>query len=276
LAPREIARRNFGNREPNPRNPRRNFSDIELDELASSIRGRGIVQPIVVRPARSYADTFEIIAGERRWRAGLHQVPIVALEVNDDEALQLAIIENVQRADLNPLEEAAGYQSLVNEFRHSQEDVANTLRLLRLPERSRVELLGNRTATVSDLGPASDHIGTANRSRSWKAGHFRERRRGPRPNVSPATTPREGTAPVPEQRFERVRFAGVVRLHKPAFRPRRRPVSGPTRGPGHRRLPLPLLRLARGRAASGALRRPAASLGAWSTLGVDRDRTGPI
>ena len=134
---------------PNPRNPRRNFSDTELDELAASIRERGIVQPIVVRPARGYADTFEIIAGERRWRAaqraGLHQVPIVALDVNDDEALQLAIIENVQRADLNPLEEAAGYQALINEFRHSQEDiarivgksrshVANTLRLLRLPE----------------------------------------------------------------------------------------------------------------------------------------------
>ena len=134
---------------PNPRNPRRNFSDTELDELASSIRERGIVQPIVVRPARGYADTFEIIAGERRWRAaqrvGLHQVPIVVLEVNDNEALQLAIIENVQRADLNPLEEATGYQALVNEFRHSQEDiakivgksrshVANTLRLLRLPE----------------------------------------------------------------------------------------------------------------------------------------------
>jgi ParB family chromosome partitioning protein len=134
---------------PNPRNPRRNFSDTELDELADSIRERGIVQPIVVRPARGYADTFEIIAGERRWRAaqraGLHQVPIVVLDVNDNEALQLAIIENVQRADLNPLEEAAGYQALVNEFRHSQEDiakivgksrshVANTLRLLRLPE----------------------------------------------------------------------------------------------------------------------------------------------
>ena len=134
---------------PNPRNPRRNFSDAELDELAASIRERGIVQPIVVRPARGYADTFEIIAGERRWRAaqraGLHQVPIVVLDVNDDEALELAIIENVQRADLNPLEEATGYQALVNEFRHSQEDiakivgksrshVANTLRLLKLPE----------------------------------------------------------------------------------------------------------------------------------------------
>jgi ParB family chromosome partitioning protein len=134
---------------PNPRNPRRNFPDIELDELAASIRERGIVQPIVVRLARGSADRFEIIAGERRWRAaqraGLHQVPIVALEASDSEALELAIIENVQRADLNPLEEAAGYQALASEYRHSQEDiakivgksrshVANTLRLLKLPE----------------------------------------------------------------------------------------------------------------------------------------------
>jgi ParB family chromosome partitioning protein len=134
---------------PNPRNPRRNFLDVELDELAASIRERGIVQPIVVRPARGSADRFEIIAGERRWRAaqraGLHQVPIVALEASDSEALELAIIENVQRADLNPLEEAAGSQALANEYQHSQEDiakivgksrshVANTLRLLKLPE----------------------------------------------------------------------------------------------------------------------------------------------
>ena len=134
---------------PNPRNPRRNFLDAELDELAASIRERGIVQPIVVRPARGSADRFEIIAGERRWRAaqraGLHQVPIVALEASDSEVLELAIIENVQRADLNPLEEAAGYQALANEYHHSQEDiakvvgksrshVANTLRLLKLPE----------------------------------------------------------------------------------------------------------------------------------------------
>jgi ParB family chromosome partitioning protein len=134
---------------PNPRNPRRNFLEAELDELAASIRERGIVQPIVVRPARGSADRFEIIAGERRWRAaqraGLHQVPIVALEASDSEALELAIIENVQRADLNPLEEAAGYQALANEYHHGQEDiakivgksrshVANTLRLLKLPE----------------------------------------------------------------------------------------------------------------------------------------------
>jgi ParB family chromosome partitioning protein len=134
---------------PNPRNPRRNFPETELDELAASMRERGIIQPIVVRPVRGAADSYEIIAGERRWRAaqraGLHVVPIVPLDVNDDEALQLAIIENVQRADLNPLEEAAGYQSLVNEFAHSQDaiakmvgksrsHVANTLRLLKLPQ----------------------------------------------------------------------------------------------------------------------------------------------
>jgi len=134
---------------PNPRNPRRNFAETELDELAASMRERGIIQPIVVRPVRGAADSYEIIAGERRWRAaqraGLHMVPIVPLDVSDDEALQLAIIENVQRADLNPLEEAAGYQSLMSEFGHSQDavakmvgksrsHVANTLRLLKLPQ----------------------------------------------------------------------------------------------------------------------------------------------
>ena len=133
---------------PNPRNPRRSFVEAELDELAASMRERGIIQPIVVRPVQGAADAYEIIAGERRWRAaqraGLHVVPIVPLDVSDDEALQLAIIENVQRADLNPLEEAAGYQSLANEFGHSQDEiakvvgksrshVANTLRLLKLP-----------------------------------------------------------------------------------------------------------------------------------------------
>jgi ParB family chromosome partitioning protein len=131
----------------NPRNPRKLFSDAELSELSASIRERGIIQPIVVR-ARG-ADNFEIIAGERRWRAAqranLHEVPIVVLDVNDGEALELAIIENVQRTDLNPLEEATGYQSLANEFNHSQDDIAkivgksrshiaNTLRLLKLPE----------------------------------------------------------------------------------------------------------------------------------------------
>ena len=134
---------------PNPRNPRRVFSETELEELAQSLRERGMIQPIVVRGVRGTTDSFEIIAGERRWRAAqrasLHDVPIVVLDVSDAEALELAIIENVQRADLNALEEASGYQALSAEFNHSQDEIAqivgksrshiaNTLRLLRLPE----------------------------------------------------------------------------------------------------------------------------------------------
>ncbi len=135
---------------PNARNPRSHFSDTELDELAASIRERGIIQPIVVRTVRGLADAYEIIAGERRWRAaqraGLHDVPIVVHEATDAEALELAIVENVQRADLNALEEAAGYQRLATEFGYSQDDiakivgksrphVANTLRLLKLSDK---------------------------------------------------------------------------------------------------------------------------------------------
>ncbi len=133
----------------NPRNPRRSFNAGELDDLANSIREKGIVQPIVVRPVEGARDSFEIIAGERRWRAaqkaGLHEVPVVIHEVSDKEALELAIIENVQRADLNAIEEAQGYQQLIDEYGYSQTDlatvigksrphVANTLSLLKLPD----------------------------------------------------------------------------------------------------------------------------------------------
>jgi ParB family chromosome partitioning protein len=132
----------------NPRNPRRAFSDAELDELAASIRERGIIQPIVVRAAPGGGNTFEIIAGERRWRAaqraGLHDVPVAVIDANDAQSLEYAIIENVQRADLNPMEEAAGYLALMDDFNRTQDDVAqivgksrphvaNTLRLLKLP-----------------------------------------------------------------------------------------------------------------------------------------------
>ncbi len=133
----------------NPRNPRRIFRDEDLQELADSIRERGIIQPIVVRAVAGAVDAYEIVAGERRWRAaqraGLHEVPIHLVEVGDREALELAIIENVQRADLNPLEEALGYNELIEQFGYSQTDlakiigksrshVANTLRLMKLPE----------------------------------------------------------------------------------------------------------------------------------------------
>jgi len=147
--PRGQRRLPTGSLRPNARNPRRAFANAELDELVASLRERGIIQPIVVRALRGVADGYEIVAGERRWRAaqraGLHEVPVVVIEATDAEALQLAIIENVQRADLNPLEEAEGYRALMDEFGNSQEDiarivgksrsdVANTLRLLKLPD----------------------------------------------------------------------------------------------------------------------------------------------
>ncbi|ACK51514.1 parB-like partition protein [Methylocella silvestris BL2] len=144
---------------PNPRNPRRAFDEAELEDLASSIREKGVIQPILVRPAKNLVDAYEIIAGERRWRAaqraGLHEVPIVVVEATDAEALELAIIENVQRSDLNALEEAAGYERLGAEFSYSHADiarligksrshVANTMRLTKLPERTRALLAEGR------------------------------------------------------------------------------------------------------------------------------------
>jgi ParB family transcriptional regulator, chromosome partitioning protein len=137
---------------PNPRNPRRQFGEEELAELTASIKEKGIIQPILARPVPDQAGMFEIIAGERRWRAaqraGLHEVPIHSIEADDREALALAIIENIQRSDLDPLEEAAGYEQLLDEFNYSQTDlanvigksrshVANSLRLLKLPERTK-------------------------------------------------------------------------------------------------------------------------------------------
>ena len=132
----------------NRRNPRRDFDADQLEELTSSIREKGVMQPLLVRPTTDDPNIFEIIAGERRWRAaqraGLHEVPVIVREVDDKESLELAIIENVQRADLNPLEEAQGYGQLMEQFAYTQQDlaqvigksrshVANTLRLLKLP-----------------------------------------------------------------------------------------------------------------------------------------------
>ena len=136
----------------NPRNPRTTFDEADLEELTASIREKGIIQPILVRTVPGTADAYEIIAGERRWRAAqrasLHDVPIVTIEADDKQALEIAIIENVQRSNLNALEEAQGYERLGAEFGYSQGDLAkvigksrphvnNTLRLLKLPEHTR-------------------------------------------------------------------------------------------------------------------------------------------
>ena len=132
---------------PNRFQPRRVFRDDELRELATSIREKGILQPILVRTISK--DAFEIVAGERRWRAAqlakLHEVPVIVREFSDTEALEIAIIENVQRSDLNAIEEAGAYQELISRFHHTQEQladligksrshIANTLRLMKLPE----------------------------------------------------------------------------------------------------------------------------------------------
>ena len=137
---------------PNPRNTRKRFDAAELEELAASIKERGVIQPVLVRAIPRVADAYEIIAGERRWRAaqraGQHEIPILVLEAGDREALEIAIIENVQRADLNALEEAAGYAQLGADHGYSHADiarvvgksrshVANTLRLTNLPEHTK-------------------------------------------------------------------------------------------------------------------------------------------
>ncbi|CDX13531.1 Chromosome-partitioning protein ParB [Mesorhizobium sp. ORS 3324] len=165
---------------PNPKNPRRYFGDAELTDLAQSIREHGVVQPVVARPSPSQPGRYEIIAGERRWRAaqraGLTEIPLIVRDVNDRTALELAIIENVQRADLNPVEEAQGYQQLIDEHGYTQADlgqvigksrshVANTLRLLKLPNVIRDMLVdGDLSAGhARTLVTAEDPAGLAKR-----------------------------------------------------------------------------------------------------------------
>jgi ParB family transcriptional regulator, chromosome partitioning protein len=143
----------------NLRNPRRSFSEAELVDLSQSIRTHGVVQPIIVRRKSGSGEGYEIVAGERRWRAsqiaGLTEVPVIIRDIDDRVALEIAIVENVQRTDLNPIEEALGYQQLVDEHSYTQLDlatiigksrshVANTLRLLKLPEKVREMLISNQ------------------------------------------------------------------------------------------------------------------------------------
>jgi len=134
---------------PNPDQPRRVFEPDALAELAESLRVKGVIQPLIVRVAPQDPHKFEIVAGERRWRAAqmaqLHEVPVVVRDFNDTEVLEIAIIENIQRADLNPVDEAAGYRQLMERFGHTQEQlatalgksrshIANQMRLLNLPD----------------------------------------------------------------------------------------------------------------------------------------------
>jgi ParB family chromosome partitioning protein len=138
--------------EPSPLQPRRSFAENELEALADSIRAKGVMQPLLVRPAGESGTRYEIVAGERRWRAaqlaGLHELPVLVRTLSDRETLEVALIENVQRQDLSPLEEAEGYRRLIDDFGHTQDalagavgksrsHIANLLRLLGLPEQVR-------------------------------------------------------------------------------------------------------------------------------------------
>ena len=159
--------------------PRKNFNKESLEELTNSIREQGVIQPIIVRPDKTNDGKYEIIAGERRWlasqNAGLHEIPVVILDVDDNKSLEFAIIENVQRQDLNPIEEAKSYQRLINDFNYNQEKlskfigksrsyIANSLRLLGLPE----EVLAMLVSGSLSAGHARTLIGLNNASEIGK------------------------------------------------------------------------------------------------------------
>ena len=159
--------------------PRKNFNKESLEELTNSIREQGVIQPIIVRPDKTNDGKYEIIAGERRWlasqNAGLHEIPVVILDVDDNKSLEFAIVENVQRQDLNPIEEAKSYQRLINDFNYNQEKLskfigksrsylANSLRLLGLPE----EVLAMLVSGSLSAGHARTLIGLNNASEIGK------------------------------------------------------------------------------------------------------------
>tara|TARA_B100000963_G_scaffold257218_1_gene225673 strand:- start:11830 stop:12684 length:855 start_codon:yes stop_codon:yes gene_type:complete len=159
----------------NPYQPRQNFREEKLEELVKSIRKNGIIQPIAVRPSKSDSNKYEIVAGERRWiaaqRAGLHEIPVTILDLSDVESLEVAIVENIQRDDLNPIEEARGYKRLNEEFKYDHESISklmsksrshisNTLRLLTLPK----DVLAMLEEGTLTSGQARPLIGISNAS----------------------------------------------------------------------------------------------------------------
>ena len=163
----EISRVDISDLVRNPYQPRETFNEVKLEELANSIKKNGIIQPIAVRPNKSQSGKYEIIAGERRWlaaqKAGLHDIPVTVLDLTDVESLEVAIVENIQRDDLNPVEEARGYKRLSEEFNYDHEHisklmsksrshVSNTLRLLSLPA-DIISMLEEGTLTSGQARP---------------------------------------------------------------------------------------------------------------------------
>ena len=169
----ELSKKNENNKIPisdlsrNPYQPRQKFDQVKLEELTKSIKKNGIIQPIAVRPKKLEPGKYEIVAGERRWlaaqQAGLHEIPVNILNLSDGESLEVAIVENIQRDDLNPIEEARGYKRLFDEFKYDHENISklmsksrshisNTLRLLTLPE-DIIAMLEEETLTSGQARP---------------------------------------------------------------------------------------------------------------------------
>jgi ParB family chromosome partitioning protein len=196
---------------PNPDQPRRSFSEGALQELAASIREKGVIQPLIVRPDPKNSESFQIVAGERRWRAAqlaqLHDLPVIIRDFDDTEVLEVAIIENIQRADLNALEEAQGYRQLIDRFGHTQDQlaqamgksrshIANLMRLLALPEEIQ-DLLRNGQLSAGHaraLLTADDPIGLA-RIAVAKGLSVRdvENRAKSKAKINPKSSPRNAT-----------------------------------------------------------------------------------
>jgi len=198
----------------NPDQPRRTFIEADIDELAASIREKGILQPILVRPAPGQAGHYQIVAGERRWRAaqkaGLHTVPVIVRELDDLDVLEIGIIENVQRADLNPIEEARGYKVLQDRFGRTQDalaqvvgksrpHIANTLRLLALPEGVQDHVLHGRLSagharaliTSENADALADEVIAKGLSVRQTEALVREEQSGPKVAAAPKARPQQ-------------------------------------------------------------------------------------
>ena len=196
---------------PNPDQPRRRFAETAMAELAASIREKGVIQPLIVRPDPKHPDAFQIVAGERRWRAAqlaqLHDLPVVIRDFNDTEVLEIAIIENIQRADLNAMEEALGYRQLIDRFGHTQDKlaqalgksrshIANMMRLLALPEDIQDFVRGGQLSAghARALLTAPDPIGLARKAvaNGWSV---RDVEKLAKPASAAPKSPRRRTGP---------------------------------------------------------------------------------
>ncbi len=195
---------------PNPDQPRRTFSEAHLEDLTNSIRTKGVLQPLIVRPDPKEETRFEIVAGERRWRAAqaaqLHEVPVLVREFSDTEVLEVAIIENIQRADLNPIEEAAGYRQLMFKFGHTQEKLAEALGKSR-----------SHIANLMRLLNLPDSVQTLVTEGTLSAGHARA--------LITAPNPEEAARMVVEKGLS-VRDTEKLVKTDPGLQPRKKPIEG--------------------------------------------------